>query len=769
MTDKKFNNNLFNLYPSSIIPFINSTENPFKDKIESFHIKFDENDNKMDSVFKEKISRYNFKYNMEYSTEKNVVTTAAFVGTYVPPPINGNEQPIFTNFRPIYIVLDMDESTISKIKTIFSSNKPRKLQTDEGCDNITNTELEAKQEKKCDFIRCKLVHDNGKEVQANYYFYICFNNNMIDITNSYLVNKVVSSKSMFSKKRCRNIIGKVTMGLIKSDAPASAHETYIPVSSPRKPLPQLPQIPPVAQNEFGSNIESRMTHTETGLSTANNDVSLTNTSTSNDDFEDALKLDIISGPGYALQCGHNIIKYIQKEAMKISEDTINANIMTIYNHFKDDLQISPKTIYQCIKDNYKITSPFYENLLSSKQKNTSIKEQNTSTPSGNSVPNPPSNSVPPPPPTPPSNSVPPPPPPPAPKLSNSVIPSSNPSSSHQQGQYVIQQISTRNNNVLYADLENESKATKQINDPLFNAVLKECDNAQLVDKQTLLYVSIKRMVENAMKSINDELNKNNAVIIYKKIYDTDNTLRYNLITIRSIINDILLKEKEAKAKAKAKAEAEKAKAEVEAKAKAEVEAKAKAEAEAKAKAEAEMPAAERAAEREAKAAAEKAAAEKAAKAMEAVKAPWDTDIPTSLQIRLFSGRASRNESGDDDDDKANYPKIGKIYNKYCINIDNPHCSNLLEIYNKLNKSKKNKLSSDGRLEEDENVNTDNDKEDPEEDDGWGGGSFMRKSKTARNRRNKMKQLSRRKTGGSVRNNYRRNNAKSTINKNKRRI
>jgi hypothetical protein len=47
---------------------------------------------------------------------------------------------------------------------------------------------------------------------------------------------------------------------------------------------------------------------------------------------------------------------------------------------------------------------------------------------------------------------------------------------------------------------------------------------------------------------------------------------------------------------------------------------------------------------------------------------------------------------------------------------------------------------------------------------------MRKSKTARNRRNnKMKQLSRRKTGGSVRNNYRRNKAKSTINKNKRRI
>ena len=47
----------------------------------------------------------------------------------------------------------------------------------------------------------------------------------------------------------------------------------------------------------------------------------------------------------------------------------------------------------------------------------------------------------------------------------------------------------------------------------------------------------------------------------------------------------------------------------------------------------------------------------------------------------------------------------------------------------------------------------------------GGRSFMKKSKTTRN---KITRLSRRKTGGSVRNNYRRNNSKSTINKNKRR-
>lgn len=47
----------------------------------------------------------------------------------------------------------------------------------------------------------------------------------------------------------------------------------------------------------------------------------------------------------------------------------------------------------------------------------------------------------------------------------------------------------------------------------------------------------------------------------------------------------------------------------------------------------------------------------------------------------------------------------------------------------------------------------------------GGRSFMKKSKTTRN---KITRLSRRKMGGSVRNKYRCNNAKSTINKNKRR-
>lgn len=245
-TNNKFNNDLFNLYPSSIIPFIIDGINPFKDKIESFHIKFDENDMKGgDSVFKLTISRYNFKYNMEYSTGKNVADTAAFVGTYVPPPDNENEY-IFKDFRPIYIILDMDESTIGKITTIFKSNKPRKLQTDKDCD-LTNAKLKEKQEKECDFIRCKFVYDTNKEVQANYYFYICFTNNMIDIANSYLVNKVVTSTSMFSnKKRCRNIIGKVTMGLLTSDAPLTTTDSQVShlksnVDSPRyKPLPPLP-------------------------------------------------------------------------------------------------------------------------------------------------------------------------------------------------------------------------------------------------------------------------------------------------------------------------------------------------------------------------------------------------------------------------------------------------------------------------------------------------------------------------------------------------
>jgi hypothetical protein len=47
----------------------------------------------------------------------------------------------------------------------------------------------------------------------------------------------------------------------------------------------------------------------------------------------------------------------------------------------------------------------------------------------------------------------------------------------------------------------------------------------------------------------------------------------------------------------------------------------------------------------------------------------------------------------------------------------------------------------------------------------GGRLFMKKSRTSRN---KIIRLSKRKTGGSVRNNYRHNNAKSIVNKNKRR-